>query len=324
MTLGLFGPGPLQMLFSVLMMQGLSLTMFRTFLNQAIPRFDPMRFSFKLGNDPQLSSTTPTSAPNIDQQNLMPIINMLAPILLQQHLQRSQNNQMQINDKSSLTQTQVMSPIGSYQMPVQSVPIQSSMTNMPPMPQQVIIIPQMQSPSRGSASTHIPVLMNAPNNNVNKDKDHPVRITKRILERPPKTTRKPNRVINRAHAGAIHLSFITPKPPISARKYVIPVVTANSLVGDSDIESIKTFNKSNSLELNNASINENLVDNDNDTKISINFQQTTTSRPTISTSDPITSTVTDTTTTTTTTQAITLSQTTTLTETFDKNDIEII
>lgn len=86
MPIGLF-TNPLQMIFSLLLMQGISLTMFRAFLNQAISRNDPMRFSLNLGNTNNASGLSnsingvPTPTPIVDPRvmDLLTLIKALTP-----------------------------------------------------------------------------------------------------------------------------------------------------------------------------------------------------------------------------------------------------
>lgn len=86
MPIGLF-TNPLQMIFSLLLMQGISLTMFRAFLNQAITRSDPMRFSLNLGNTNNASGSSnlingvPTPSPIVDPRvmDLLTLIKALTP-----------------------------------------------------------------------------------------------------------------------------------------------------------------------------------------------------------------------------------------------------
>ena len=86
MALGLIS-SPLQMIFSLLLMQGISLTMFRSFLNQAINRADPLRFSLNFGNQNNTTqgsnsaTTVPTPAPIVDPRmlDLLTLIRALTP-----------------------------------------------------------------------------------------------------------------------------------------------------------------------------------------------------------------------------------------------------
>lgn len=84
MPIGLF-TNPLQMIFSLLLMQGISLTMFRAFLNQAITRSDPMRFSLNLGNTNNASGSSnvingvPTPIVDPRVMDLLTLIKALTP-----------------------------------------------------------------------------------------------------------------------------------------------------------------------------------------------------------------------------------------------------
>jgi hypothetical protein len=156
MPFGLLAGGPIQMLFSLLLMQGLSLTMFRTFLNQAIPRFDPLRFSINLGNlrdsdqtrtPNPLPAPAPIPAPVVDPR-ILPFLTLL-----------------------QMPQTMVPSMPQMITTPQQSIQPLAQ-----PITPQVIVIPQLKS----SASTHYPVQVEAP-----------PEIHKRMLRRPPKTTQRP-------------------------------------------------------------------------------------------------------------------------------------
>jgi hypothetical protein len=158
MTFGLLAGGPIQMLFSLLLMQGLSLTMFRTFLNQAIPRFDPLRFSVNLGNlrdSDQTRTANPPPAPSPASIPAPVVDPRILPFL------------------TLLQMPQTMVPLMPQMI---TTPQQSIQSSAQPITPQVIVIPQLKS----SASTHYPVQVEAP-----------PEIHKRILRRPPKTTQKP-------------------------------------------------------------------------------------------------------------------------------------
>jgi hypothetical protein len=158
MTFGLLAGGPIQMLFSLLLMQGLSLTMFRTFLNQAIPRFDPLRFSVNLGNlrdSDQTRTSNPSSAPAPAPIPAPVVDPRILPFL------------------TLLQMPQTMVPLMPQMI---TTPQQSIQSSAQPITPQVIVIPQLKS----SASTHYPVQVEAP-----------PEIHKRMLRRPPKTTQRP-------------------------------------------------------------------------------------------------------------------------------------
>ena len=238
MTLGLLGAGPLQMLFSLLLMQGLSLTMWRTFLQQAIPRFDPMRFQVSIGNDPNKQGATSTPAPNME--NLLPFLNVLAPMILQQQMHRQQNLQqvhslLVPNSQQSATPQVMSAPL----MTGQTFQIPSNGHQIP----QVIIVPQVvpqQSSSKSSASTNFAVQVDPPEKEREEEYGMPSHITRRMLERPPKTTTRRPKIVNRAHAGAMHVQFVTPKTPAGLRRHVIPAVTARVLFDSETTVSVTT------------------------------------------------------------------------------------
>ena len=94
MALGMLS-SPIAMVISLLLMQGISLSMFRTFLNQALNR-DPLRFSMNFGNnqqqDPNNNSNSrsdnnnnnngiPTPAPIVDPRiiELLTLIRTITP-----------------------------------------------------------------------------------------------------------------------------------------------------------------------------------------------------------------------------------------------------
>ncbi|KAH9423532.1 hypothetical protein DERP_003813 [Dermatophagoides pteronyssinus] len=81
---------PIRMIFSLLLMQGISLTMFRAFLNQAIQRVDPLKFQFNLGNTNQSgSSTIQSSTSQSPSLSSLPLFQSLM-----QHYQQSQQLQV--------------------------------------------------------------------------------------------------------------------------------------------------------------------------------------------------------------------------------------
>lgn len=126
MPFRLFGGGPFQMLFGLLLMQGLSLTMWRAFLNQTIPTLNPLRFSFNVGNDNQNNPNNQNNQNNQPQQQqtfqqqtmqlqqqferfLLQQQQQLQPQLQQQQLQlQPQQQQQQLS--SSLTPSIVVFP----------------------------------------------------------------------------------------------------------------------------------------------------------------------------------------------------------------------
>lgn len=291
MVLGLLASGPLQMLFSLLLMRGLSLTMLGTFLSQAIPRVDPMRFSMNLGNQiTDQNKPSSTSSP-LPEQNLLPYLQILAPMLLQQHLQQQQQRQQpMMSSAQPLFQTmQAVQPIQAVQ-PVQSVqpmqvlqPLQQAVQAMQPvqtvqtvqaiqprvmtapvihaqayqiplmngvqMPQ-LIIVPQMvgqQQSDKGSASTNMPVQVEAPHRDSDQEDGGPSIQNSHMLKRPPKTTRRP-KVVNRAHAGTLYVQVATPKAPAGFRRFIIAPVTAN--IGNDIDQSVSTFSYDRELSAN--------------------------------------------------------------------------
>lgn len=123
---------PIRMIFSLLLMQGISLTMFRAFLNQAIQRVDPLKFQFNLGNTNQTGATI-TSGTQPTQSSSLPLFQTLL-----QHYQQSQQQQQvptpaPIVDQKVIDLVQFIRAIQPSQQQQQSAPLQSTIT-MPQAP----------------------------------------------------------------------------------------------------------------------------------------------------------------------------------------------
>ena len=144
---------PVNLVLSMLLMQGISLSMFRNIVNQTIRRNDnPLKWSVSFGNvnktlsssSPEserstesLTTSTPTLSPLVDPR-LMDVVNLLR-VLGAQHFASQSASQPQ---SAQLTMPQTHQPL--IALPVQaSQPVSRS-----PSPQ-IIIVPQLlkQSPS---------------------------------------------------------------------------------------------------------------------------------------------------------------------------------
>ena len=232
-----------------------------------MPRLDPMQFRMSMGNDhnnKQMSTPSP-----MNDQNLLPYLQILAPVLLQQHLQQQQQRsaigimpstqhliqQMQpliqqpvqtVQHVQTVQPVQAVQPV-QYVQPVQQVqPVQTVQSVQAVQPRlvnaqayqiqntngvqlpQVIIVPQMiPQQQSSSASTNMPVQVEAPHRDLDPNDRMLLPITRRMLERPPKTTTRRPKVVNRSNAGTLYVQFATPRAPAGFRRLIIPPVTAN-------------------------------------------------------------------------------------------------
>lgn len=138
---------PIRMIFSLLLMQGISLTMFRAFLNQAIQRVDPLKFQFNLGNTNQSgSSTIQSSTSQSPSLSSMPLFQSLM-----QHYQQSQQLQVPPTPAPLVDQR----VIDLVQL------IRSMQPSLPPPSQQQQSLP-IQSPSTTVQLLPSPTIMSSP------------------------------------------------------------------------------------------------------------------------------------------------------------------
>lgn len=165
MPIGLFA-NPISMIFSLLLMQGLSLTMFRALVNQAISRNDPLKFNLNLGNNNLThglsllsnSQPVPTPAPIVDPRmlELVQLIRAITP-----------TNNGANNNANTNAPTQAAQVASLMSAPIMSAPIlalpsatTTSVQHQSPPPQslpasypQIIILPQY--PLKTSSSTKV-------------------------------------------------------------------------------------------------------------------------------------------------------------------------
>lgn len=170
MAFGLLSGTPLSMLFSLLLMQGISLTMFRSLVNQAITRVDPLKFNLNLGNlgntttgtsttqSPPLSpGAMPTPAPIIDPRvlDLITLIRAIQPGLdTQQQHQASAKLTTSVQQPSIIALPMVAAPTPVALQPTAAnsaltasgLVASSSAAQIAPPPH-IIIVPQLMKAS---------------------------------------------------------------------------------------------------------------------------------------------------------------------------------
>lgn len=158
---GLLMNSPIRMIFSLLLMQGISLTMFRTLLHQTMRHVDPLRFQLNLGNTNLTSPATGNSQSSSSNNNWSALFSQLlqsqtpvptpAPLIDSKvvdliHLLRSlQIVSTQMNNPSNVqtVPAQISAPIIAWSQ-VLSTSTTTTSTMSPPISNghpQIIILP---------------------------------------------------------------------------------------------------------------------------------------------------------------------------------------
>ncbi|KAH9526642.1 uncharacterized protein LOC124495992 [Dermatophagoides farinae] len=221
---------PIRMIFSLLLMQGISLTMFRAFLNQAIQRVDPLKFQFNLGNTNLTGgagTATTTSAPQLP----------LLQTLLHQ-FQLSQQQHQQVPTPAPLVDQRIIDLvqfIRAIQPPQasQSTPTQSS----PSMLQSAPTVQLLPSPTIMSS----PIISLNPNGILSAANKLQTQTT--TPTPPPNALQIPIPLSSTNYPGGIIMVLSSPQIPVTSSPTSFSVSASNKIekiihnqIDDVDVE----------------------------------------------------------------------------------------
>nr|XP_027203926.1 uncharacterized protein LOC113797702 [Dermatophagoides pteronyssinus] len=220
---------PIRMIFSLLLMQGISLTMFRAFLNQAIQRVDPLKFQFNLGNTNQSgSSTIQSSTSQSPSLSSLPLFQSLM-----QHYQQSQQLQAPPTPAPLVDQR----VIDLVQL------IRSMQPSLPPPSQQQQSLP-IQSPSTTVQLLPSPTIMSSPIISLNPQSllnaaklQQTTTQTPPALQIPIPTSNYPGGGIIMVIPPKIHSeTSVSPTYSVSASNHIEKIYHNNRIDEDNEIE----------------------------------------------------------------------------------------